>query len=178
MCHKDRIFSHEALDIGMIKKMDYFKYVLNSIEELQLTDILCFNHELVYQFYATLYVSRDKLDIHTWVMEWMTEDRKVTCTTESFLDYFNFPHFKENDLELHMHVAPDIIDEQLHRSMDPAKVGGAAQREPKANDLEFNNKTIYYIHCKSLCPTIGANSNRLIRGVLHNTLHGLSYDAL
>lgn len=170
MCRKDMIFEHGILDNELMKELGCFKDVLNTIEELQLTGILIFSHgwkkELTYQFFATLYVTGDKLDINTWVMEWMMGDRKITCTAESFLRHFNFSRFKGNYLELRMHVAPDITDEQLHLLMDPDKVGDAASREPKDDDLEFNSKTFYYIVCKSLCPTVRANSNGQIKGVL------------
>lgn len=73
-----------------------------------------------------------------------------------------------------MHVAQAITDEQLHLLMDTVKVGDAVSRDPEAGDMQFNCKTVYYILCKSLCPTIGANSNGKVLSVLRNTLHALA----
>lgn len=58
--------------------------------------------------------------------------------------------------------------------MDIVKVGEAVSRDPEANALQFNCKTFYCILCESLCPTIGANSNGKVLGVLRNTLHALA----
>lgn len=72
------IIFHEYIDIPLMKKLDCFKQVLQDIKDYQLEKVLTFKHpwnrECMLQFYATFYVSSDKMDINTWVMEWMAEN--------------------------------------------------------------------------------------------------------
>src|SRR3954464_10409876 len=44
------------------------------------SECIHWNEELVLQFYATLYVSGNHMDITTWVLEWMTEHQNYSMT--------------------------------------------------------------------------------------------------
>lgn len=76
---------HECLDVPQMKTVDCFKNVLETLEELQLLDVLQFSHgwnkDLINQFHDTLYVTCDRMDISTGEMEWMTDERRIKCST-------------------------------------------------------------------------------------------------
>lgn len=86
----------------------------------------------------------------------------------------DFPHFENEEFEIHMHHCEEISAIELHLLTDPDKVGDAIEENPKPNDLKFPFKTFYNILCKTLCPIIGAQNQGKIGGVLQNTLFAMS----
>ena len=55
------------------------------------SECIHWNEELVLQFYATLYVSGDPLDINTWVLEWMTEHQHYSLTIPEAIAILELP---------------------------------------------------------------------------------------
>ena len=70
----------------------------NALQDLHHAKLLQFcsecihwNKELVLQFYATLYVSGDPMDINTWVLEWMTEHHHYSLTVPEAIAILDLP---------------------------------------------------------------------------------------
>lgn len=61
---------------------------IERIENGFLKDFMRFNHgwnrEIILQFYATLYISGDEGEMQTWLLEWMTEEDKISCSADKF----------------------------------------------------------------------------------------------
>src|SRR3954468_1341347 len=55
------------------------------------SECIHWNDELVFQFYATLYVSGNPMDINTWVLEWMTEHQHYTISVPEAIAILEFP---------------------------------------------------------------------------------------
>ena len=73
-----------------------FSSVLQDLHHAKLIqfclECIHWNEELVLQFYATLYVLGDPLDITTWVLEWMTEYHHYSVTVSEAIAILEFPH--------------------------------------------------------------------------------------
>lgn len=67
---------------------------LDMIEFIGLSSVLNFHHgwneELIFQFYATLYIAGNLKDSTTWEMEWMIETRRIKVSAYNFMSPFNF----------------------------------------------------------------------------------------
>lgn len=129
----------------MMETLDCFKEVLLTIFYLRLVKVFTYKHgwnsECILKFYATLYVSGDKMDSRTWVMECMTENHQVKCSATEFLDCLHFPRFDNEDHEIRMHHCDEVTDTELHMLIVPAKVGDVMERDPKPDDLKFKFQT-------------------------------------
>lgn len=111
------------------------------------------------------------MDSSSWIFEWVSEEKKVKCSAQEFMECLDFPWFEGKGTECHMHCCDEITDEQLHMSMDPNKVGDVSSSNPNPRNLDFNHQAYYQILVKTLCPTI---CPRKITGVLRNTLFAIS----
>ena len=81
---QNNLFPHKHIPLMDMEALPCFNSVLQDLHHAKLlqfcSECIHWNEELVLQFYATLYVSGDPLDITTWVLEWMTEHHHYTIT--------------------------------------------------------------------------------------------------
>lgn len=86
--YKNRIFKHKVLDFVEIEQIPCFHQTIERIEQAFLKGFPYFNHgwnrEIILQFYATLYISGDEGEMQTWLLEWMTEEDKISCSADKF----------------------------------------------------------------------------------------------
>ena len=87
-----KIFPHKFSDITAMKGIGCFDQLLQDMEDFCLTSVFAFKHpwnrEIILQFYATLYIFGDESDSSKWIMEWMTEGRRIKCTSRDFFHTF------------------------------------------------------------------------------------------
>jgi hypothetical protein len=170
---KNRIFKHKVLDFAELEGLPCFHRTIKQIEQAFLKGFLRFNHgwnhEVILQFYATLYISGDIADSRTWVHEWMIEEDKLMCSAEQFLALLNLPRFEFDETREHRLHHLEVSEAQLHMLMDPKLVGDACT-ESNPKNLAYDNKVVFYILCNSLTPT---NQTESIGGIVANALHAL-----
>jgi len=82
--NQHKLFPHKHIPHMDMEDMPCFNSVLQDLHHAQLlrfcSECIHWNEEIVLQFYATLYVSGDPLDINTWALEWMTEHQHYTMS--------------------------------------------------------------------------------------------------
>src|SRR3954468_9563352 len=92
-----------------------FQNITETIESQNLTRLFAlstpFNSELIKQFYATLYISGDANEPHTWILEWMIQGEILRMSSAEFMEIVNIPRHI-GDLEK-IHLKPDLTEEQL-----------------------------------------------------------------
>jgi hypothetical protein len=92
---KNQIFKHKILDFAELESLPCFHHTIEQIEHVFLKSFLHFNHgwnrEVILQFHATLYILGDLVDNSTWVLKWMTEDKKIKCSPDQLLALLNLP---------------------------------------------------------------------------------------
>ena len=71
------------------------------------------NREIILQFYATLYISGDESNSTKWIMEWMTEGKRIKCFATDFVSHFHFPRFEHGKAEIRGHNIDAITDEDF-----------------------------------------------------------------
>lgn len=59
VCHEDRIYPHGYLDIEMMKKLDCFKEILRTIDDLCLEKVFTFNHGWIFSSSVPHYMSQE-----------------------------------------------------------------------------------------------------------------------
>ena len=73
---KNRIFNHKVLNFAKLEELPCFHHVIDHFEHAFLKGFLRFNrgwnHEVIHQFYGTVYISGELVDSSTWILEWMT----------------------------------------------------------------------------------------------------------
>src|SRR3954468_18160913 len=55
------------------------------------SECIHWNEELMLQFYATMYISGDPMDINTWVLEWMTEHQHFKASVPEAIAILELP---------------------------------------------------------------------------------------
>ena len=92
---KNRIFKHKILDFPELESLPCFHHTIEQIELVFLKSLLRlnhgWNHEVILQFYATLYISGGLTHNSTCTLEWMTGEEKVKCSADQFLALLNLP---------------------------------------------------------------------------------------
>ena len=124
---KNCIFKHKILDFTELKSLPRFHHTIEQIELVFLKNFLCFNHcwnhEVILQFCATLYVPGDLANSNTWILEWMTGEEKIKCLVDQFLALLNLPQCEFDMAREHRLHYWDVFEAQLHLLMDPKLVG-------------------------------------------------------
>lgn len=126
-----------------MKNLDCFKQVLQDIEDYQLAKVFTFKHpwnrECILRFYSTLYVSSDRKDIKSGIMDWMTENHRVKCSALEFLDCLHFPWNESQNFETRLHFVDEISNVEFHMLMDSENVDDVlSYGSPKPEYLKFN----------------------------------------
>ena len=83
-----------------------FNPLLQDLDDFCLTKIFEFEHpwnrEIILQFYATLYISSDESGSSKWIIEWMTEGKRIKWTSTNFVSHFHFPHFEHGETKIRL----------------------------------------------------------------------------
>ena len=120
-----RFFPHEFLDFSAMKSIGCFDQILQDLEDFCHTNVFAFKHpwnrEIILQFYATLYISGDETDSSKWILEWMTEGKRIKCTSTDFVSHFHFARFEHGKNEIRVHNIDVISDEIFRCTMDKEK---------------------------------------------------------
>ena len=87
---QNKMFPHKHIPHMDMEDIPCYNNMLQDLHHDKLlqfcSECIDWNEELVLQFYATLYVSRDPQDINTWVLEWMIEHKHQTTTVTEIID--------------------------------------------------------------------------------------------
>lgn len=171
-----KIFPHEYLNIPAMWNIGCFNQLLQALDDFCLTKVFEFEHpwnrEIILQFYATLYISGDESDSSKWIMEWMTEGKRIKCTSTDFVSHFHFPRFEHGDHEIRVHSIDVISDETFWCTMDPEKIRDYSG-PPRPEHLTFENQTLYHMLSYTICPLAGMNPDKSISDVLRNAIYAI-----
>lgn len=83
--NQDRIFHHKYMDCVEMEQLPCFEPVLELLHMTGLLDFALFrqdcNEELIFQFYATLFIFGDMKDMRTRKLQWMTQHTVYEAST-------------------------------------------------------------------------------------------------
>jgi hypothetical protein len=159
-----------------MKNIGCFNQLLQDLEYFCLTNVFAFEHpwnrEIILQFYATLYISGDESESSKWIMEWMTEGKRIKCTSTDFVSHFHFPRFEHGNNEIQVHSIHAIFDETFRRTMDEDKIRDYTG-PPLPEHLTFKNQTLYHMLSYTICPLARMNTDKSISDVLRNAIYAI-----
>jgi len=69
--------------------------------------------DIILQFYPTLYISGDESDSTQWIMERMTEGKRIKHTVMDFVSHFHFPRFEHGKADIQIHNIDAVTNEDF-----------------------------------------------------------------
>ena len=97
--NQDRIFPHMHLDCEAIAGLPYLEEALDYFRDAGLLQFVTakeyWNEELLLQFYATLHIHGYKIDLKTWILEWMTGDLHHEAKAQDIIELTSLPTLGE-----------------------------------------------------------------------------------
>lgn len=128
------------------------------------------NEELIFQFYATLFIFGDMKDMRTRKLQWMTQHTVYEASTQEFLSCFTplWSILVEDREEQRLHMQDLVTTELLNMLRKPITDIVELTQPLTIADMSFQAKSIYRIMVKTLAPKRGPQ--RELEGVMHNLL--------
>ena len=155
--NQHKLFPHKHIPHMDMEDLPCFNNVLQDLHHAQLlrfcSECIHWNEEIVLQFYATLYVSGDPLDINTWVLDWMTEHRHYTMTVPEAITILDLPLCTSP--AACTYGSQIIRDDVMNMLMKPQAPEAPPRKKFLVSKLQYLPSTLYRILAKSFCPIKG-----------------------
>ena len=160
-----------------MESLPCFKPVLSVLHDAGLmdfcTDICDWNEELILQFYATLHLTGNVLDLNSWVLDWMSKSTHYKAPASELLHAV--PVSPPTEGALLLDEEPELSNNLMQVLMKPLKAGQAPRTTFLMKELLYVPRTIYRILTKTLSPIKVHNSDEEeVVGIMKNLLAFLS----
>ena len=156
---------------------DCFENVTATMDDLNLHKLFAmensYNQELAKQLYVTLYISGERNDTSTWMLELMIQGKDFHLTAGQFLEIVDLPRY-EADLPK-LHILQAMTDGEFSTLLDPAVTGDAMSCIIMPKHLVFLAKTWFYILAKTILPQGGISDETPISSVMRHAITHLAH---
>jgi hypothetical protein len=177
---KNKVFPHHHIPHVDMESLSCFRPVLAVLHNAGLlsfvTDVCEWNEELIVQFYATLHLSGDVDDIHSWAIDWMSENTHYKAPADELLRALpvDLPSAEARKI----YEEPELPNHLMQVLMKPLAQGEPQRTTFLVKDLLFVPRTLYRILAKTLSPIKGRNSKTeevvgIMKNLLFNIIHGI-----
>ena len=158
---KNKVFPHRHIPHVDMESIPCFNPVLAVLHDAGLlglcTDICDWNEELILQFYATLHLSGEVEDIHSWALDWMSENTHYKAPADELLRALPVDPPQEGAKRIY--EEPELPNHLMQVLMNPLTEGEAPRTTFLVKDLLYVPRTVYRILSKTLSPIKGHNSD-------------------
>ena len=177
---KNKVFPHRHIPHVDMESIPCFNQVLAVLHDAGLlglcTDICDWNDELILQFYATLHLSGEVHDIHSWALDWMSENTHYKARADELLRAL--PVDPPQEGAKCIYEEPELPNHLMQVLMNPLAEGEAPRTTFLVKDLLYVPHTVYRIMSKTLSPIKGHNSDTeevvgVMKNLLYNIIHGI-----